>query len=199
MTESLPPLTRGGQKPRPGLVLMDGAELAYGRAHEVIGTARRSFALWLASRLEGPVFWIMPRWSMDRLFPEGVADFIEPGRLTFLNAPKEEDVLWCMEEVLGAGCVPLVVGEVPKPPALTPVRRLHMAASRTSSRPIGLIVSSYLRGAQGVETRWRMDSAPTRNTREPLWTLTRTRARTAPVKTWQLGRKDGRIGVLEHS
>lgn len=195
MNHPLPPLTRGPLKERPGIVLMDGAELAYGRAHEAIGNSRRLFALWLASKLEGPVFWIVPRWSVMGLNPEGVADFIEPQRLTMLRAPKEEDILWCMEEALGSGGVPLVVGEPSQPPALTPVRRLHMAAERTSAKPIGLILSSYLRGAQGVETRWRMDACMTMDLDDPLWTLSRTRARTAPPKTWHLGWVDEQITV----
>lgn len=188
------PLSRRPLKERPVVRLMPEAApdmaLAKGRAHEACGAARRSFALWLAAQMDGPVFWIAPAWTRDRLNPRGVAHIMDPSRLTLLSAPKEEDVLWCMEEALSSGAVPLVVAEPSEPPALTPVRRLHLAAERTSARPIGLLLSVGKGGAQGVESRWHM--LPRAGTPDaPRWQLTRTRARTAPEKRWDLTWESG--------
>ena len=184
------PLTRGPLKERPSLQLAPEVSLAYRRVHEACGAARRVFALWLASQLDGPVVWITPAWESSTLNPAGIARFLEPARLTLVATSKEEDVLWCMEETLTAGCAPLVIAEIASPPALTPVRRLHLAAEKRQGKPIGLLLSAGEGGAQGVESRWQMEpqAGPA-----PRWNLTRTRARTAPVKRWDMALQHGQI------
>lgn len=181
-------LKRKHQRPVAQLDLAPGLSLQKGRLHEACGGARRSFALWLATRAEGRIFWISPRWCPDQLHPDGVARFTDPGRFTFVSTIRDEDVLWTMEEVLRTGIVPLVVADLPGYPALTPVRRLHLAAERgaeTNGRaPVGLILTPDHGGAPGVESRWHM--RPTHRPKAEAWQLTRLRARTAPVKSWQI-------------
>ncbi|RFP87333.1 hypothetical protein DZK27_11805 [Rhodobacteraceae bacterium 63075] len=191
-----PPLTRGPLKARPAVELTPDISLALARVHEACGAARHVFALWLAAQMDGPVFWIKPAWAQAGLNPAGVAEFIEPSRLTLIAAPREEDVLWCMEEALAASCVPLVVAEPLRLPALTPVRRLHLAAGRRAGRPTGLLLTPGEGGAQGVESRWHMQPAASED-ETPRWTLTRTRARTAPEKSWDLRHEDGQITVFQ--
>lgn len=187
--DAAPLITRGPLKARPAVEIAPEISLALARVHEACGAARHVFALWLAAQLEGPVFWIKPAWAQAGLNPAGVAEFIEPSRLTLIAAPKEEDVLWCMEEALAASCVPLVVAEPSRLPALTPVRRLHLAAERRAGRPIGLLLTPGQGGAQGVESRWHMQPAPTEGD-VPEWRLIRTRARTAPEKSWTVRQSD---------
>ena len=194
--DTAPPLTRGPLKARPAVQITPEISLAFARVHEACGAARHVFALWLAAQLDGPVFWIKPAWAQAGLNPAGVAEFIEPSRLTLIAAPREEDVLWCMEEALAASCVPLVVAEPPRLPALTPVRRLHLAAERRAGRPTGLLLTPGQGGAQGVESRWHMQPAPAAG-EAPEWQLTRTRARTAPEKSWHLRHEDGQVTVFQ--
>ena len=165
-------------------------ELVKGRVHEFCGAARRTLALMLAAKTEGRVIWIRAGWVPDLLHMEGVLPFINPGRLTFVTCRRPEDILWSMEEVLRSGAVPLVVTEVPGYPALTPIRRLHLAAE-TGGRegdftPVGIVLTPSLTGqdggAQGVETRWSF--VP----KGRHWDLTRLRARTAPVAKWQMSK-----------
>ncbi|WP_121062093.1 hypothetical protein [Chachezhania antarctica] len=209
-------LSHGTGRPadtRPGLCLApdatdDAPFLAATRMHEACGPARRSFAVWLAGRLTGPVIWIRPTWSADRLHAPGIADFAEPARFVFIAPGRKDDLLWCAEEALRTGAAPLVVADLPEPPPLTPVRRLHLAAAaggealsalrkgapRSTPRamrgapadlpgPLGLLLCPGEGGAQGIETRWHMAPAHT-DALSCTWTLERRRARALPPRRW---------------
>ena len=186
----IPPalLTRRPHEDRPGQPVLEGIELTLGRVHELCGPARRTLAVMVAARTTGPVFWILPAWQKERLNPQGMVQFVDPARFTFVEAPRAEDLLWSAEECLRAGVVPLVVTDLPDPPGLTPVRRLHLAAEAGGEDgrmlPLGLLLTPGDGGAPGVESRWCMAPAHGPDTTE--WSLSRTRARTAPVQDWQV-------------
>lgn len=186
------PLKRGRERPSPELTLAPDISLRLGRLHEACGPARRSLALWIASRMQGPVFWIAPPWTVEQLYPQGIKHLLHPGRVTFLSPTRAEDVLWTLEEVLRSGEVPLAIGDLPGLPALTPVRRLHLAAEQGGAAagrlPLGLILTPANGGAAGVESRWHMAPCHTRGLNN--WDLKRLRARTAPVKDWPVTLKD---------
>lgn len=164
-----------------------GQDLVMSRVHEFCGNARRTLALMLAAQMQGPVFWIQPAWLPERLHMEGVQRFINPGRLTFVSPRRPEDMLWAMEDVLRTGAVPLCVADIPGLPALTPIRRLHLAAETGAKEgkiaPLGVVLTPEQGGAQGVETRWELAA------QAPNWALHRRRARMAPPAAWLLDRK----------
>lgn len=181
------------------LVLAPGVELARARAHEATGPARVTFALVAAGRLAGPVLWLQPSWACERLMGDGIRGFLDPGRLVFGTARTAAEILWAAEEALRSGLVPLVVAELPEPPALTPVRRLHLAAEAGAERgaaPLALLLTPGPGGAPGVETRWHLAPAPGwARDGTPRWRLTRARARMAPEAAWEMRREAGRIAL----
>ncbi|MBQ4827198.1 hypothetical protein J4729_22010 [Leisingera sp. HS039] len=161
-------LTRRRHRSRPALSLMEGVALEHGRVHEACGPARHSFALWLAAAAQdiapGPVLWLPPPQGGKQLNPDGMAEFASPARFLFLQAARTEDQLWAMEEALRSGAAALVVAELAEPPAITPVRRLHLAAEaggRFGPAPLGLLLTPGTGGAQGIESRWHLAPAHT--------------------------------------
>lgn len=191
-------LTRRTHQPGEGLKVLDGMTLPLARAHEICGPARQFLAMLVAGTVtravKGPVFWIAPAWHQDVLNPEAMLPLAHPGRFRFVAAPRREDVLWTLEEVLRSGAAPLAVAELPFMPGMTAVRRLHLAAETGAQEgdhaPLGLLLTGERGGAPGIETRWHMaqDHAPEGIRR---WALTRERARTEPPQRWQMTGRPG--------
>ncbi len=173
----------------PQLAFLETLTLDRGRVHEFCGTARRRLALKAAGAMQGPVFWIRPAWGTGQLNPEGFARLAEPGRFVFLTPKRPEDLLWTMEETLRAGLVPLIVADLPAPPGLTAIRRLHLAAETGAKEggitPLGLILTPGQGGAAGVESRWSLTPKHGPGGEE-AWALARLRARMQPEKAWGL-------------
>ncbi|MFY0310113.1 ImuA family protein [Leisingera sp. D0M16] len=191
-------LNRRRHSPRPALPLMEGIALEHGRTHEACGPARHRFALWLAAAATGPVLWLSPPRGGRQLNPDGLAACASPARFLFVQAARTEDQLWAMEEALRSGAAALVVAELSEPPAMTPVRRLHLAAEaggRFGPAPLGLLLTPGQGGAQGIESRWHLAPAHHRAAHNRLacddsagsqscWSLQRLRARTLPPCSW---------------
>jgi len=171
----------------PAVAFAPGAGLARGRAHEVTGPARVVFALYLARAMAGPVFWLQLAWAKDRLNGDGVEPIMDPCRLVIGRGRGAIDMLWCAEEALRSGLMPLVVAELPAPPTLTAVRRLHLAAEASGAAPLALLLTPEPGGTAGVETRWRLAPAPGwAIDGAPRWQLRRLRARMAPEAVWEM-------------
>ncbi len=189
-------LRRKPARTAPGLKLHPQITLQLARVHEACGPARRSFAMWLAGQTQGPVLWIAPAWEVGQLHPAGMMPFADPSRFLLVRPQKAEDLLWCMEEALRSGAAPLVIGDLPGPPGLTPVRRMHLAAEQggvTGPAPLGVLLTPDDGGAQGIETRWHM--APTYREGARSWILTRRRARALPPASWHVTQTTAQSGL----
>lgn len=172
----------------PDIAVGDHLRLRPGRAHEFCGMARRRLAAMVGGRMTGPVLWIRLCWVPERLNPDGLRPLMDPARLILAEPRDPRDLLWCMEEGLRSGAVPLVVAELPEPPAMTPVRRLHLAAETgmqaAGAAPLGLLLTPGQGGAAGVESRWSLN--PAHAPGRAGWRLERLRARMAPPAGWDL-------------
>jgi protein ImuA len=204
---SLPILSEHGPRPHGrGMVPLPGGVaagigLARGRVHEFRGPSRVALAVQVMGECAGPVLWLYPGWQAERLYPDGVAAFADPARLICARVRRPEDALWSMEEALRSGVVGLVVAELPMAPALTPVRRLNLAAEAGAEAahhaghgvaPLGLLLTGGEAVAAGAESRWRMAPLPSGSSlleeRGPVWRLERERARGAAPAVWRLSR-----------
>ena len=138
--------------PDPGLV-------AAGRVHEAAGKGRRTFALALATQLQGAVLWISDSREEAQLYPPGIAAFVDPARVIMAQPTGALPVLQVMEEALRSSAVPLVVAELREAPDLTASRRLQLAAGTGGGRGLCLIPESGLR-SNATETRWMCNPLP---------------------------------------
>lgn len=189
-------LPQAQEAKRPTVALHEQITLDATRVHEACGPARRTFAMWLAGQMEGHVMWIVPARERNRLHPDGMMAFADPARFLFVEPIRDEDVLWSAEEALRSGAIPLIVIDLPSPATLLAVRRLHLAAETGGEigiPPLGLMLTPGEGGAPGVESRWHMTPAHEAETRR--WRLTRSRARTAPVKSWTATQTRARAGL----
>ena len=136
---------------RPEPASCDAFTLLRKRVHEAEGRGSRAFALFQAARHAGPLVWILPSHApgmpMLRGLPRGVGE-----RLHLFRPVGETDLLWCVEEVLRAEPVGLVVAEPEKPLSLTAGRRLQLAAE--AGRTTGLMLIRPDAGSNATETRW---------------------------------------------
>jgi protein ImuA len=184
---ALADIAGGRRRALPAAPFLGTLALARGRVHEFCGPARRTLALMAARGTDGGILWIRPGWLPERLHPEGVWPFADPGRLVFVTVRRIEDMLWCAEEALRSAALPLVVADLPAPPGLTPVRRLQLAAEAGAAGgrapPLGLLLAPGEGGAAGAETRWH--AAPAHAGGAACWRLTLARARAAPApRAW---------------
>jgi protein ImuA len=196
-----------------------GASLAFGRAHELCGASRAVLAAMAAGALErrgesGPVLWIRAPGAEGGLAPDGFAAFSAPGRLVLVAPRRPAEAPLAAEEALRSGAVALVVLELDSPLRMTPVRRLHLAAEAGTEAaraagapaPTALLLTPGEGGAEGVESRWRMEPAPSAGRAwaaggAPRWRLERLRARLAPPRRWcvEWAPEDRRRGPLRLS
>ncbi len=179
-------LSRHQRPKRRSIQLFEGADLEDARVHECSGVSKHLFALLVAQKTQGPVFWISLTHRRDHINPQGFQSLISPHHFIFITAKRHIDALWSMEEALRSPAPRLVVADVDTYPALTPTRRLHLAAEHGNT--LGLLLTPQTGGAQGIETRWHM--TPQHSPSQQSWHLSRTKARGAPPQNWTLIKSD---------
>jgi protein ImuA len=177
---------------------LPGGGLALGALHEIHGlgpdeedaAAAAGFAAAIAGRIGRPaglpqkqrgaagiVLWALKRGD---LYAPGLAEHgLDPARIVRVTAPRDDDILWVLEEGLRASAgnspegVAAVIGEVARLPMVAG-RRLQLAAER--SGVTALVLRRWHTGAEAAAertrpsaatTRWRVASLPSLPGKEP--------------------------------
>jgi protein ImuA len=112
----------------------------------------------------GPVLWCLSR--PDLYGPGLLAHGLDPARLVLVSAPRDDEILWAMEEGLRTPGLAAVVGEIGRLPMVAG-RRLQLAAER-----IGV--------AAFVLRRWRNAEEAMAERERPIAALTRWRVAALP-------------------
>jgi protein ImuA len=145
---------------------LPGGGLALGAVHEILGAggdeedgaAAAGFAAGILARLGGrPVLWCLKR--PDLYGPGLLAHGLDPARLVLVGAPRDEDILWAVEEGLRTPGLAAVVGEIGRLPMVA-ARRLQLAAER--SGVTAFLLRRWRNGEEAVAERERPSAAVTR-------------------------------------
>ncbi len=130
------PTARAGVLPL-GVPVIDASlgegGLRIGALHEVAGPAADGFAAVLAGRLAasagGTVLWCMAGQRCGALHPPGLAMLgLAPARLLLVRCRNRIELLAAAEEGVRTAGLAAVVMEADRPPGMTAVRRLQLAA-----------------------------------------------------------------------
>ncbi|KAB0679083.1 ImuA family protein [Aureimonas leprariae] len=150
---------------------LPGGGLALGSLHEVAGggngavdgAAAALFAAGVAARTKGPVLWCVVR--QDLFAPALQQAGLLPGRVIFVEAGDERELLGSFEDCLRHGGLGAVVAEVAKL-SMTASRRLQLAAE--GSGTMALALRRWRRQTEAADfgqptaavTRWRVSVMP---------------------------------------
>jgi protein ImuA len=158
-----------------GLAAIDralpGGGLARGAVHEIFGTGGdeedgalpAAFAAQLLGRLaqEGPaggaVLWCLAR--PDLYGPGLAAQGLDPARLVLVRAPRDELLLWAVEEGLRTPGLAAVAGEIGRLDMVAG-RRLQLAAEHSGTTL--LLLRRWRNGEEAARERGRPSAAATR-------------------------------------
>jgi hypothetical protein len=144
----------------------------------------------------GLVMWCLRR--LDIYGPGLAAHGLDPGRIVFVETPRDAEILWAMEEGLRTPGIAAVIGEVGSLPAVAS-RRLQLAAERFGIT--AFLLRRWRNGGQAARertqpnaatTRWRVAALPSRPSREepgvgrPRWRVELLRCRGGEPACWEM-------------
>jgi protein ImuA len=145
---------------------------------------------------DGVVLWCLPR--PDLYGPGLAAHGLDPGRVVLVQAPRDAEILWAMEEGLRAPGIIAVIGEVGALPAVAS-RRLQLAAERSGIT--AFLLRRWRDGGQAARernlpnaatTRWRIVALPSSSVRSepgvgrPRWRVELLRCRGGEPACWEV-------------
>ena len=91
--EKKAPLRCQVERTLPSINFIGNLNLSSGKIHEIYGNSRTTLALIIAQKMQGHIFWIRKESNLNHLNADGIIDFINPGRLTFINVKTLNEIL----------------------------------------------------------------------------------------------------------
>ncbi len=149
--------------PEGGLALAGLHEIAGGGGEAPDGGAAALFAAGIAARTRGKILWCLTR--SDLFAPALAQAGLSPGRVLYVEAGDEKNLLICFEEGLRHGGLGAVVGELSRLP-MTASRRLQLAAEASGTlglalrRPRHRMDADVYQQPSAAITRWRVSALP---------------------------------------
>jgi protein ImuA len=149
--------------PRQGISLARVHEIHAASALDLPSALGFLTAVLVSLPVEGPIFIITSAQglaSFGQLHGHGLQAFgLDPSRITLVEARKETDGFWALEESLRSGAASVVAGLIAQSFDLKKSQRLSLAA-REAGRPLLLLRPPKAAVASAAETRWRIAAAP---------------------------------------
>jgi protein ImuA len=196
--------------------VLPGGGLARGTLHEILGVSgdeedgalAAAFAAGILGRLaagespaeDGIVLWCLPR---PDLYGPGLAAYgLDPARIVLVQAPRDGEILWAMEEGLRTPGIAAVVGEVGTLAAVAS-RRLQLAAERSGIT--AFLLRRWRDGGRAARernlpnaavTRWRIAALPSHpppgepGVGRPRWQVELLRCRGGEPACWEAEEAD---------
>jgi protein ImuA len=199
--------------------VLPGGGLVRGALHEILGIGgdeedgalAAAFAAGILGRLGphpnppplagegrggGIVLWCLPR--PDLYGPGLAAHGLDPAHIVLVQALRDSEILWAMEEGLRAPGIAAVVGEVGSLPAVAS-RRLQLAAERSGIT--AFLLRRWRDSGQAARernlpnaavTRWRIAAVPSQPPRgepgvgHPRWRVELLRCRGGEPASWEV-------------
>jgi len=188
--------------------VLPGGGLVRGALHEILGMGgdeedgalAAAFAVGILGRLattgNSIVLWCLPRPDLYR--PGLAAHGLDPAHIVLVQALRDSEILWAMEEGLRAPGIAAVVGEVGSLPAVAS-RRLQLAAER--SGVTAFVLRRWRDSGQAARernlpnaavTRWRIAAVPSQPPRgelgvgHPRWRVELLRCRGGEPACWEV-------------
>ena len=187
---------------------LPGGGLARAALHEILGAVGDeedgALAAAFAARILGQLIGIgddLVLWCLARpdLYGPGLtAQGLDPGRVVLVQAPRDAEILWAMEEGLRAPGILAVVGEIGSLPAVAS-RRLQLAAEHSGIT--AFLLRRWRDGGQAAReralpnaavTRWRIAALPSRaapgepGVGQPRWRVELLRCRGGDSASWEM-------------
>jgi protein ImuA len=142
-----------------------------------------------------PVIWITRK---RRVYPPALTSFgIIPEQLVFIEAKKDKDLLWTMEEALRCSALSAVVCEA-KEVSFIASRRLQLAVEE--SRVTGFILrNDPVNLATACDVRWKISSATSEKSDDlpgmghPRWDIELLKVRNGKTGAWEATWKEDRF------
>lgn len=137
------------------------------------------------------------------VFPPGLQGFgIDPARVIFMQAARDKEALWVMEEGLRCKSLSAVIAEIPDAD-LTATRRLQLAVEDSGVTGFLLRHNPKKTGSSACVTRWRITALPSQLDDDlpgvgfPRWHVELLKARNGRPGQWSLEWKNNSFNLIE--